>query len=30
MCHHAEIMFSPDVSRMFRKLIRAAAVRKSA
>ena len=30
MCHQAEIMFSPDVKLMFKKLIRAAAVRNSA
>src|SRR5262245_16693433 len=30
MCHHAEIMFSPDVRRMFSRLIRAAVDRKIA
>ena len=30
MCHHAEIMFSPDVIRMWNMLIRTAAVMKSA
>jgi hypothetical protein len=30
MCHQAEIMFSPDVSRMFSRLIKAAADRNSA